>query len=89
MIVFSVKYKGNSYFAAGPIYFSATYKKKSLGIVSLFKKGKENSCSFNYIIEKGKIINGPNLKRKYHNNNNRKKCLSKEKKITKLNSMIT
>jgi hypothetical protein len=43
------------------------------------------------MIEKATILNGPNLKRKGDNNNqkNKKARFSKWKKITKLNSKIT
>jgi len=43
------------------------------------------------MIEKATILNGPNLKRKGDNNNqkNKKARFSKGKKITKLNSKIT
>jgi len=46
----------------------------------ILKKGK-NQCSFSYM-----IVNGPNLKRKSDNNNqkNKKACLSKGKKNNKV-----
>jgi len=42
IIVFSIKYKGNSYFAAARlISLQHIYIKKSLGIICLFKKEKK------------------------------------------------